>query len=502
MSAKAIYEAAGKELLYRELKFDGLERSGMAEVEEGVDWTSLQTNHPWLTTQKLVAKPDQLIKRRGKLGLIAVNKDFNDAKNWILERLGKEVQVEKAKGKLKHFLIEPFLPHSDSDEMYVCIYSGRHSDSILFHHQGGVDIGDVDAKAVKLEVPVGTSPSLESIERSLLLNVAGPAKELVGRFVLALYTAYVDLFFTYLEINPLVVKDSKVYILDLAAKIDATAEFLAKAKWANSVRYPAPFGREALPEEAYIEELDSKSGASLKLTILNKNGRIWTMVAGGGASVIYSDTICDQGGASELANYGEYSGAPSEIQTYEYAKTLLSLMTQGEPRTEGKVLIIGGSIANFTNVAATFKGIVRALQDFRELLVRHSISVFVRRGGPNYQEGLRVMKEVGGSLGIPVHVFGPETHMTAVVAMALGKRPVPDLLDPHHATTTASFMLGGSAQVSHSPLSSSLSHTPQYAPAEVRLGIVGFSHVFQFSTAHRNYLATPRSDPRANQFIC
>ena len=52
------------------------------------------------------------------------------------------------------------------------------------------------------------------------------------------------------------------------------------------------------------------------------------MVAGGGASVIYSDTICALGGAEELANYGEYSGAPSEQQTYDYAKTLLSLMTR------------------------------------------------------------------------------------------------------------------------------------------------------------------------------
>lgn len=34
------------------------------------------------------------------------------------------------------------------------------------------------------------------------------------------------------------------------------------------------------------------------------------MVAGGGASVVYSDTICDIGGSEELANYGEYSGAP------------------------------------------------------------------------------------------------------------------------------------------------------------------------------------------------
>lgn len=73
-----------------------------------------------------------------------------------------------------------------------------------------------------------------------------------------------------------------------------------------------------------------------QLTILNKKGRIWTMVAGGGASVIYSDVICDLGGAEELANYGEYSGAPSEQQTYEYAKTILSLMTQ-EKHPQGKV---------------------------------------------------------------------------------------------------------------------------------------------------------------------
>jgi succinyl-CoA synthetase beta subunit len=41
-------------------------------------------------------------------------------------------------------------------------------------------------------------------------------------------------------------------------------------------------------QEAYISDLDAKSGASLKLTILNAAGRIWTMVAGGGASVIYA----------------------------------------------------------------------------------------------------------------------------------------------------------------------------------------------------------------------
>jgi len=43
-----------------------------------------------------------------------------------------------------------------------------------------------------------------------------------------------------------------------------------------------------------------------------------------------SDTVCDLGNSAELANYGEYSGAPNEDQTFEYAKTILDLMTRWE----------------------------------------------------------------------------------------------------------------------------------------------------------------------------
>ena len=55
----------------------------------------------------------------------------------------------------------------------------------------------------------------------------------------------------------------------------------------GEITFPTPFGRDAFPEEKYIADLDAKSGSSLKLTILNPKGNIWTMVAGGGASVIY-----------------------------------------------------------------------------------------------------------------------------------------------------------------------------------------------------------------------
>ena len=74
----------------------------------------------------------------------------------------------------------------------------------------------------------------------------------------------------------------------------------------------------------FLESLRRASpGASLKLSILNPAGRIWTMVAGGGASVIYADTVGDLGLAQELGNYAEYSGAPNAAETYAYAKTLL-----------------------------------------------------------------------------------------------------------------------------------------------------------------------------------
>ncbi|KAL3915222.1 MAG: hypothetical protein SGILL_005749, partial [Bacillariaceae sp.] len=142
-------------------------------------------------------------------------------------------------------------------------------------------------------------------------------------------------------------------------------------------------------------------------------------VAGGGASVVYADTISDLGHAHELANYGEYSGAPSTEHTYEYAKTLISLMTK-ESNKDGKIFIIGGSIANFTDVAATFAGLIKAIKAYSDLLKAHNIKIWIRRAGPNYQEGLQMMRECSNMTGLDIKIYGPETHITAVVPLALG----------------------------------------------------------------------------------
>lgn len=50
---------------------------------------------------------------------------------------------------------------------------------------------------------------------------------------------------------------------------------------------------------------------------------------------------------------------------------------------------------------------------------------------------------VGKTTGIPIHVFGTETHMTAIVGMALGHRPIPN--QPPVAAHTANFLLNSSS---------------------------------------------------------
>ena len=146
MSAKSILEADGKAILNYHLtrapvikptplptsathnpppKLASLYFAENADVE-GV-LIAAETKYPWLLQPgaKFVAKPDQLIKRRGKSGLLALNKPWPEAREWIAARAGKEQQVETVKGALRQFLVEPFVPHPANTEYYININSVR-----------------------------------------------------------------------------------------------------------------------------------------------------------------------------------------------------------------------------------------------------------------------------------------------------------------------------------------------------------------------------------------
>ena len=87
------------------------------------------------------------------------------------------LQIGRAKGRLRSFIVEPFVAHEQSDESYVCIYSHRNGDTILFTPEGGVDIGDVDAKALKMEVEVGQEALSEAKVKEQLLKTLDASKK-------------------------------------------------------------------------------------------------------------------------------------------------------------------------------------------------------------------------------------------------------------------------------------------------------------------------------------
>ena len=404
MAQRAISEYDAKRLLAEHLpQFDIPKQRVLISAQ--TDLPAVVAENEWLREKKLTVKLDQLVTKRAERGLLHVDVGLEDALQFVQANMLREITIDNVKGKLTNFLIEPYHPKTEGREYYAAITQEREGDRILFSEQGGTGIEERWEEVDPVLLPV--------IEPNLQQNLQGlpslPA-ELIP-FLGSLFDFYTRLHFTYLELNPFILEGpQRIIPIDVKAKLDDSAAWECSELW--NLAWPQPFGSETRESERYIEELDSKTGASLKLKVLNPQGKIWLLVAGGGASMIYADTVCDLGYSHELANYGEYSGNPAEEFMYKYTKTLLSEMNPGR-----KALLIGGGIANFTDIDKTFHGIIRALREDKEKL--RDCLIYVRRGGRRYKEGLEMMRQLGEQTGLSVEVYGPEEHMTSIVAQAI-----------------------------------------------------------------------------------
>lgn len=362
----------------------------------------------------------RLFGQRGKNDLVGLNLTLSEAEAFVKARMNRVVEVKGCSGPISTFVIEPFVPHKE--EFYLCINSERLFYEISFCEAGGINIEENWDKLRTIRFD-----TIEKLDGGkvapLISTVPQEIRSSIESFILDTFAVFLDLDATMLEMNPFTLIPMEggalsAFPLDIRLELDDTARFRSGSKWGGDIEFPLPFGRTLAPAEEYISSLDEATGASLKFTVLNPKGRVWLMVAGGGASVIYTDTVGDLGYASELGNYGEYSGAPNTQETYQYAKTVLGCVT-ADPDHRGRALVIGGGIANFTDVAATFTGIISALKEFSEALKAANVSIFVRRGGPNYKKGLELMRKLGSELGVPIQVYGPESSMTGICQQAI-----------------------------------------------------------------------------------
>ncbi len=341
-----------------------------------------------------VVKVDQGVKKRMKRGLVALNQDAKG-----VEKHAKEWQKKEG---FTQFLAEPMRAHDASDERYISFERVRAGIRVLYAHDGGIDIEEhpeqVQTLMLSNDTDVAAFAATSGIPASFLTRVMD---------------AFAEQHFAFLEVNPLIVVTGEAIPLDAAALVDSAAQFFVSGWSGDDVVKSA----KKHPSEEAVDVLAATTAASLKLTVINPNGSLFFLLSGGGGSIVIADEAELLGMGKEIANYGEYSGGPTREETYLYTKEVIALVLSSSAKK--KALVIAGGVANFTDVKATFAGIIDALQEEATNLQKAGVRVFVRRGGPNEAAGLSMMQTFLETTSLLGSVHGSDAVITSAVDDAI-----------------------------------------------------------------------------------
>ncbi len=367
--------------------------------------TKLGEANDWLKTSKLVVKAHEALGSRFKLGLVKVDLDLKGAQAAAREMLGRQV----GSITVSQVIVSEMVPHKD--EYYAAVKSTREGVEVLAANCGGIEVESNWDRVKKLKVEVGETPSAEALEK--LAKDAGFPQALakkVADFAGKLFACFEGEDAQYLEVNPVVVRqsDGELVALDAVTLLDADAKF-RHPDWNFS--FAAEFGRAYTKNETEVMAVDSKIKGSVKFIEI-PGGDTAMLPAGGGASVYYSDAVVARGG--KLANYAEYSGDPPDWAVEVLTEKVCSL-----PGI--KNIIVGGAIANFTDVKKTFGGIIAGFRKAKSEGKLKGVKIWVRRGGPREKEGLEAMRMLSEE-GFDIHVYDRHTPLTDIVDMALQKK--------------------------------------------------------------------------------
>jgi len=358
----------------------------------------------WLKQSKLVVKAHEALGSRFKLGLVKVGLDLQGAQAAAKEMLGRQV----GSITVSQVIVSEMVPHKD--EYYAAVKSTRDGAEVLMANCGGIEVESNWERVKKLSLEVGDQPLQQALEK--LAKEAGFSGEVARKmavFAGKLFACFDNEDAQYLEVNPVVARqsDGELIALDAVTLLDGDARF-RHTDW--NFPFAAEFGRAYTKHEMDVMAVDSKIKGSVKFIEI-PGGDTAMLPAGGGASVYYSDAVVARGG--KLANYAEYSGDPPDWAVEVLTEKVCSL-----PGI--KNIIVGGAIANFTDVKKTFGGIIAGFRKAKDDGKLKGVKIWVRRGGPREKEGLEAMKALREE-GFDIHVYDRHTPLTDIVDMALGK---------------------------------------------------------------------------------
>lgn len=347
---------------------------------------SAQKAYESLGVKDVVVKAQVLSGKREKGGGIKFCSSADEADSIVHEMFhstlrGQYVAAVRIEEKLdiaeEHYLS---ITYDTNNKIPVLIYSS----------EGGVDIEDVsEQKIFKILFDIRKS----KLEISTHIPYAQE-----------LWECFVQNDCRLVEINPLVrTCDGRWIAADAKIAIDDDA-FYRHKEW-QELEPRTMLGRLPTEREVQVKKIDEGEnyyrGTAGKY--IEMDGDIAILFSGGGASITNMDALIKAG--LQPANYTEYSGNPPREKVYQLAKIVLS-----KPGLRG--LWIAGGVANFTDVAETFQGIVDALDELKP-----SFPIVVRRAGPREKEGMQIMRECGERNGLNIKLFGKQTSMSETASV-------------------------------------------------------------------------------------
>lgn len=376
-------------------------------VSSSDEFEALASSHPpqaeWLGKSRLVVKAHEAIGSRMKQGLVKVDLNLSETQKAVREMLGKVVSSGMT---VSHVIVCEMIEHTK--EYYIAVKSTREGADLLLAGIGGIEIESHWDRVKHLTVAVGETPTPGQLTE--LAEAAGFSKEIapaISEFAAKLYHCFDQEDGQYLEINPLVqnAANGQLIALDVVTLLDADARF-RHPDWDFS--FAAEFGRPYTESEKAILNVDTQIKGSVKFVEI-PGGDTAMLPAGGGASVFYTDAVVALGG--KPANYAEYSGDPPDWAVEALTERVCAL--PGIKR-----IIVGGAIANFTNVKKTFEGIIAGFRKAKSEGKLDGVEIWVRRGGPYEKEGLAAMAALSEE-GFNIHVFDRYTPLTDIVDLSL-----------------------------------------------------------------------------------
>ena len=257
----------------------------------------------WMKQSKLVAKAHEALGSRFKLGLVKVGLDLNAAIAATKEMIGRQV----GSITVSQVIVSEMIPHKE--EYYCAVKSTREGSEILVANCGGIEVESNWDRVKRLCLDVGQQPAPEALEKLVKdAGFSGPLVKKMADFAGKMFTCFDNEDAQYLEVNPVVTRESdgELVALDAVTLLDGDAKF-RHPDW--NFQFAAEFGRAYSKDEMEVMAVDSKIKGSVKFIEI-PGGDTAMLPAGGGASVYYSDAVVARGG--KLANYAEYSGDPPD----------------------------------------------------------------------------------------------------------------------------------------------------------------------------------------------